>query len=239
MSTIYFISDVHLNAHSPQVEAGKLQRLIPFLDHVLTSSKCLYIVGDLYNFWFEYHHVIPRVNLKLLAKLNQLVEQGVAVHYLTGNHDMWQNTYLSDEIGVTLYHRPIQVKHNGLQLFIAHGDDLAKNDRKLVWLRRIFENRLNIMLYRWIHPDIGIPLAHWVTSRSALQGDNKYDADYREFAIKKLQDGTDAVILGHTHKPIFQLIDDKFYINLGDWISKFTYLEMTGKQFHLKTWPAC
>ena len=236
MSRIYFISDVHLNAHSSEVEACKIARLIPFFEHVQATSKCLYIVGDLYNFWFEYRYVIPRVNLKVLAKLSQLVASGTAVHYLTGNHDLWHRTYLVEEIGLHLYHAPVMATHNQLNLYIAHGDDLLESDRKLIWLRRVFESKINNVLFRWLHPDIGIPLAHWLTDKSALKGENKYDAEYRRFAISRLQEGADAVILGHTHKPICELMDGKYYVNLGEWIHKFTYLEIQDKQFELKTW---
>jgi UDP-2,3-diacylglucosamine hydrolase len=236
MSKVFFIADVHLNAHSPEVEARKVSRLIPFFEHVRQTSTCLYIVGDLYNFWFEYRHAIPRINLKVLAKLIELVEAGVTVHYLTGNHDLFHETYLCDEIGLQIHHNPMLVEHNGLKLFVAHGDDLAENDRKLILLRRIFESRLNNTLFRLIHPDIGIPLAHWVTGKSAMKGENKYEEDYINFARSKFGAGMDAVILGHTHKPICDNIDGKYYVNLGDWITKYTYLELNEQEFQLKTW---
>jgi UDP-2,3-diacylglucosamine hydrolase len=174
----------------------------------------------------------------VLSKLIQLVDSGIAVHYLTGNHDLFHHTYLVEETGLTMHHKPVTATHNGLKLFIAHGDDLAENDSKLIWLRKLFESKLNNRLYRWIHPDIGIPLAHWVTGKSAQKGENKYEKDYVRFAQSKFEEGMDAVILGHTHKPICEQYAGKYYVNLGDWISKFTYLELDDRHFQLKSWSA-
>ena len=236
MKKIYFISDAHLGAHSEEIEKIKVTNLISFLKSIKKKADYLYIVGDLYDFWFEYSKVIPKVNLKVLANLNQLVESGIEVRYLTGNHDLWQDGYLQNEIGVKIYHEPVEVNHNSLKLFIAHGDGLAKRNWSLRLQKRVFKNPVNIFLYRLLHPDIGIPLAMKVSAKSSEREEKRFEQDYRDFATAKLNEGFQAVILGHTHVPLFEKINSGYYINLGDWMKKFTYLEMTGKKLELKSW---
>ena len=133
---------------------------ISFLNTILGRADFLYIVGDLFDFWFEYRRAIPKVNLKILFKLHQLVESGVRINYFAGNHDVWLGNYLQDEIGVHIIREPRDVRHNSLTFYVAHGDGVIKQDRKQRLLNRIFKNRFNIFLYRLIHPDIGIPRPH-------------------------------------------------------------------------------
>ena len=236
MKKNYFISDAHLGGHSEEIEKIKIANLISFFNSIQNKADHLYLVGDLYDFWFEYSKAIPKVNLKILAKLSQLVESGTEVRYLTGNHDLWQNGYLQNEIGVKIYHEPLEASHNSLKLFIAHGDGLVKRNWSLRLQKRICKNPVNIFLYRLLHPDIGIPLAMKVSAKSKEREEKRYNQDYRDFAITKLNEGFHAVILGHTHVPLFEKINSGFYINLGDWMKKFTYLEMTGKKLELKSW---
>lgn len=236
MDRIYFISDAHLGVHAEQVENIKTNNLVSFLNFIQNHADYLYIVGDLYDFWFEYRSVIPKINLKVMAKLLQLGETGTEIRYFTGNHDIWHESYFEKELGIRMFHGHLEVNHNGLQLFVAHGDGLAGSDWKLRLLNRIMKNRFNIFLYKLLHPDIGIPLARMVSLKSKEKGENKFDVDYRDFALKKLSQGFDAVILGHTHKPLFERINSKYYVNLGDWVKSFTYLELNGTQLELKKW---
>ena len=163
MKKIYFISDAHLGAHSEEIEKIKVTNLISFFNFIQKEADYLYIVGDLYDFWFEYSRVIPKVNLKVLVNLNQLVESGTEVRYLTGNHDLWQNGYLQNEIGIKIYHEPVEVSHNSLKLFIAHGDGLSKRHWSFRLQKLVFKSPVNIFLYRLLHPDIAIPFVfHFV-----------------------------------------------------------------------------
>jgi UDP-2,3-diacylglucosamine hydrolase len=157
--------------------------------------------------------------------------------YLAGNHDLWLQRYFDEQLGITVHHGPLSATHNSLRLFIAHGDGLAAGDRRLRNLNRIFRSQVNIFLYRLLHPDVGIPLAKFMASKSRQRGENPHGADYREFARRKLNENFDAVILAHTHQPLFERIDSKYYINLGDWMNHFTYLEMIGDRLNLKSWP--
>lgn len=236
MERVYFISDVHLGAHKREHEQRKTERLTSFLRSILGRADTLYIVGDLFDFWFEYRHAIPKVNLKVLFRLQQFIEAGGNLVYLAGNHDLWLDDYLDRELGITVQHAPIIANHNSARFFIAHGDGLIKNDRRVRALNHIFHSRINIFLYRLLHPDLGIPLAKYVAGKSRERGENPFDAEYRNFALSKLQEDFDVVILAHTHKPLFERRDSKYYINLGDWTEHFTYLEVIGDSISLKSW---
>ncbi|RMD89432.1 MAG: UDP-2,3-diacylglucosamine diphosphatase [Calditrichaeota bacterium] len=238
MQNIYFISDAHLGSEAKDKELAKIELLLNFLDFVRQQADILYIVGDLFDFWFEYRHAIPKTSLKILAKLFQLVEKGVQVRYFAGNHDLWLGNFLQQELGIKIYHEPLDVIHNGLKFYIAHGDGLAKGDRGYRFLKRIFKNRLNIFLYRWLHPDVGVPLAKFFSNRSRTKGENPFDEDYWNLATSLLGKGYDVVIFGHTHKPLFKRIDGRYYINLGDWIENFTYLHLKHTTLQLYRWPS-
>ncbi len=238
MRTAYFISDVHLGAQDPEREREKADLLQSFLDRVETGGGMLYIVGDLFDYWFEYRWALPKVNLRLLCKLHRLVEAGGEVVYLSGNHDLWLSRHVPDQLGLRLEHGPLTVTHEGLRLLLIHGDGLIRQDRRMRWLNRVFRNRVNIALYRWLHPDVGLPLMRWVAAKSRQRGDNPYASQYRAFARARLEEGYDAVILGHTHLPVFEEVEGKYYINLGDWLQHRTFLEVRGTRFVLKTWPA-
>ncbi|MFQ5823596.1 MAG: UDP-2,3-diacylglucosamine diphosphatase [bacterium] len=238
MEKIYFISDVHLGAHTQEIEIIKKERLLTFFNFIHKKADLFYIVGDLFDFWFEYRKAIPKVSLKVLSKLNQLVEAGTEIRYFAGNHDYWLGSFLEHEIGIKIYHKPLAVKHNSQNLFIAHGDGLAIGDWGFRILKRIFKNRVNIFLYSLIHPDVGITLAKFISKISEEKGENPHDEDYRNFALAKLSQGFDGVILGHTHKLLFEKINSKYYINLGEWIKSFTFLEFSDNKFELKTWSS-
>ncbi len=236
MEKIYFISDVHLGAHCENDENEKIGNLLAFFKEIEKKTDYLYIVGDLYNFWFEYKHVIPKINLRVLAKLIELIEAGVEVRYFLGNHDQWHETYFADETGIQIYPAPAEVVHNDLRLYIAHGDGLAANDSRNQVLHKIFHSKLNRKLFRLLHPDWGMPLAQAIARKSAKRGLGGHEDDYRNFAVQKINQGYDAVIFGHTHLPLFEKIGLGYFVNLGDWFSNFTYLVLDGTEFSFISW---
>lgn len=239
MGNIYFISDVHLGAQASKTEKVKTRRLLSFFDHVGQYGDRLIIVGDLFDFWFEYRSVIPKGYSKIFCGLSFLQDLGKEVDYIAGNHDFWMKNYLSQEFGVNLYFDQLELKINQKKFFIFHGDGISKNDKGYRLLKRIFRNRFNIFLYSLLHPDLGVPLAKWVSSLSrnhtGSQGPPD-DTDYVQFALKKFEEGFDYVVCGHLHSPRMQPFGQKVYMNLGDWIDHFTYAEFDGENLTLQSW---
>jgi len=224
--SIFFLSDAHLGAEGPEKEKSKEGKLISLLDRIKDEGELLYLVGDMFEFWFEYKNVIPKEHFRVLIKLKELVDSGIEIKYLVGNHDFWLGDFLPKKIGIPIFREPVEVMHQGKRIFIAHGDGFAKNDLGYRILKRILRNRVNIWLYRQIPPDISYPLARSVarSSRSYVQKrDTGYLQDYEDFAAAKIKGGFDAVILAHTHVPVLRNLAGGTYLNLGDFFRHFTY----------------
>ena len=243
--TVYFISDAHLGAEEQEKEKIKEEKLISFLDRIKGDAEFLYILGDMFEFWFEYKDVMPKDHFRVLAKLRELVDSGVKVIYVVGNHDFWLGDFLSKQIGIRIFKHPVEVTHQGKKIFVAHGDGLAKKDSGYRILKKILRNRLNIFLYRQIPPDVSYPLAKFVAGRSRAQADRReagYLDDYKNFAQEKIRQGFDAVILAHTHIPTLENLSDSSadtrrggtYLNIGDWFKHFTYGKLIEGKFHLE-----
>jgi UDP-2,3-diacylglucosamine hydrolase len=164
----YFISDVHLGMGNKQQEREKEDQLLGFLRSILPKAERLFIVGDLFDFWFEYTTVIPKGFHRTLASIQEYTERGIPVHYLAGNHDFWMGDYFKTELGMQLHFEPFEISVDGKRLFLHHGDGLALNDLGYRMIKPVLRNRLNIWLYRWLHPDIGVKLAKG-SSRSSRQ----------------------------------------------------------------------
>jgi UDP-2,3-diacylglucosamine hydrolase len=255
---VYFISDAHLGAEEKEKEKTKEEKLASFLGGIRGDGECLYILGDMFEFWFEYKDVMPKDHFRVLAKLRELVDSGTRVNYVVGNHDFWLGDFLSKQIGIEIFKHPIEVTHQGRKIFAAHGDGLAKKDSGYRILKKILRNRLNIFLYRQIPPDISYPLAKFVAGKSRAQADRReagYLEDYKNFAHEKISQGFDAVILAHTHVPTLEFLTPDFplgraelgeqirrssfpqkgvYMNIGDWFQHFTYGKLVEGEFYLE-----
>ncbi len=239
MPKAYFVSDAHLGVDKPEIERLKERELIRFLDLVCSDGKQLFILGDLFDFWFEYRTVIPKGYHRLLAKLSELVDKGIEVSYLAGNHDFWLGNFFKDEIGMRVYADPFSITLGNSKFFLHHGDGLGDGDLGYRILKRILRNRLNVWLYSWLHPDLGVRLARFSSRKSRNYTSQK---DYgevdgmRKFASEKIAEGFHYVIMGHNHKPVYEKIGGGAYVNLGDWISHFTYGVYDGESFRLVEW---
>jgi UDP-2,3-diacylglucosamine hydrolase len=224
---IFFISDAHLGSETPEFEKQKVEKLFAFLEMVKKEGERLYILGDLFDFWFEYKHAIPKQHLKAVFKLASLIEAGVTIHYITGNHDFWLGNFLADEVGIVIHRDDFEITEQGLRLFLIHGDGLARADWKYrLFVRFPLRNRLAIRLYRLIPPDWGIPLAKAVSSRSrqhTADREPRFLKDYESFAEGKLKEGYDAVLIGHIHYPIIKQLNAGIYLNTGDFYNHFSY----------------
>ena len=242
--SVFFLSDAHLGAEGEDKEKSKEDKLVSFLDKVKEEGEFLYLVGDMFEFWFEYKSVIPKKHFRVLGKLRQLVDGGMKIKYLVGNHDFWLGDFLPREIGIPIFKEPLEVIHQEKRIFITHGDGLAKKDLGYRILKKILRNRVNIFLYRQIPPDVSYPLAKFVARRSRKsveKRDSSHLQEYESFAAEKISQGFDAVVLGHTHVPVLRDSGDGVYLNLGDWFKHFTYVKLQEGKFCLETYgqPRC
>jgi len=239
MASTFFISDAHLGSDSTKKERSKERKLLRFFDYVIQKGDRLFIVGDLFDFWFEYRSVVPRGFTRILCGLNRLSETGIELHYVAGNHDFWMRDYLEKEFKFTIHFDEVDWKYNGKRFYIFHGDGLAKDDTGYRLLKRVFRNRVNIFLFSLLHPDLGIPLAKWVSSISRRHTSRDVpppDDDYVSRAQQKFNEGFDYAIFGHLHSPRYQIRGKKVYINLGDWIENFSYAKFDEKNLQLLSW---
>ncbi len=223
---IYFFSDAHLGAAEKSKEEIKLQKLFSFFELIRPDAQKVYILGDLFDFWFEYKHAIPKEHLNVVFRLAALIEQGVEIHYISGNHDFWLGDFLAKEVGLKIHKDFYETTEEGKRLFMIHGDGLSPGDWKYRILRRILRNKVNIWLYRKIPCDLGIPFAKLVSRTSALHSEgsiNRFAQDYESYAAEKLKENYDAILIGHTHYPQRIEYNGRIYLNTGDFINNFSY----------------
>ncbi len=238
MRKIYFFSDAHLGLTSHNDDRKKERAIVRFLEAVGKDGKELFIVGDLFDYWFEYRTVVPKGYFRLFTALADLNERGVRLTYLAGNHDFWLKTYFRDELGMQIALDPIERTFNGKRFYIHHGDGVLQRETGYKILKRILRNRVNIWLFSLLHPDLGSRIARWSsrTSRSHTSKKTHEEHGMAEFAQEKLNEGFDYVIMGHYHQPMYRNLNGGVYVNLGDWIDSYTYAVFDGKQLELKTW---
>ncbi len=238
---IYFVSDLHFGVQSSEEEKIKERKFVKFLKHAQKDASELYIVGDLFDYWFEYRRVIQKGYFRTLTALQDLTEAGVKLHYLIGNHDFLHRDFFEKEIGVKLYPNYITREIDGKKFFIAHGDGLVKNDFGYKILKSILRNNLLQKAYSFLHPDFGIWLASLTSKGSRGYTDNKYyaqgDGDgLYEKAVALIDNGYDYVIFGHSHIRKFEKHKNGFYINLGSWLDKPCYGKFFQSKFDIFEW---
>ncbi len=244
---VYFLSDFHLGAPNAVESRKREDRLVRFLQDARKDAGVIFIVGDIFDFWFEYKTVVPKGFVRILGTLAQMADEGIQLHIFTGNHDLWMQDYLSKELNAKLYFEPQQFTIQNKQFLIGHGDGLGPGDNGYKRLKRIFTNPLCQWLFRWLHPDAGIQLANYFSRKSRAKtgnADELFLGEDKEWLIlyAKEQAKTMAVdyfIFGHRHYAIDLKINEKSrYINLGDWIRLNTYAVFDGKDLQLLTWEA-
>lgn len=237
MTAYYLFSDAHLGAPHIPNEGERKDKILSFLDHVKTAGTGLFIVGDLFDSWFEYRYAVPNRHFAIFAKLYELRQSGVEIDYLAGNHE-WLGNYLRQEIGVRIHHEGISRELCGYRCFITHGDGTAKPDVGYRLLKRIIKHPVNIFLYRMLTPDLGIPFANYMsrTSRKMKNHEGKWAEEYRAYAAAKLAEGYEIVLMGHTHQPKFEPVQGRVFVNLGDWMTHFTYCRIDASGPQLISW---
>jgi len=237
MKLTYFISDVHLGELPPEKEKIRTQIFLNFLTDIATSAQHIFFIGDLFDFWFEYKYAIPKKHFSILHQLAYLKDQNIDMHFLPGNHDFYLGKFFKEVLGIQTYTNDWQGTIGNKKFYLYHGDGIAKKDVGYRLLKRIIRNPINIKLFRLIHPDYGLPLARFVSGTSR-QYTSRIDlddhTDYIKFAKKKFNDGFDYVIMGHRHSPYIHIEGEKKYINLGDWLTNFSYGIFDGNELKLE-----
>jgi UDP-2,3-diacylglucosamine hydrolase len=239
MKTVYFISDAHLGLGNSEEESCKANALVGFLDHVGNEGGTLFILGDLFDFWFEYKTVIPRRHFGILEAIKRQRNRGVKIHYLTGNHDFWLDSFFQDELGIEVHGEPVDWVLDGKRFWIAHGDGIMKKDHGYRLLKRILRHPLSVFLYRLLHPDVAFGLAGFFSRLSRNHpAFPDQDADFVAQAEARFSAGFDRVVMAHTHRPMIHESENRTYVNIGDWIRHFSYGKFEDGRLTLEYWPA-
>ena len=235
---IYFISDVHLGLFHREKDLPREQLLLEFLRAISRDCKTLYMVGDIFDYWFEYKTVVPKYFYRTLAALRWMRDSGIEIEYIMGNHDFGHHDFFEKELDIKIYTGDIEREINGKKFYLSHGDGKSYKDTGYKMLKKILRNKTAQWMFTKLHPDFGIGLASHSSKSSRAYPDNKdfneAEGDgMRDFAIHKIEEGFDYVIMGHRHKLIEERISKGFYINLGDWFSEPCCGRFDGKKFEL------
>jgi len=229
---IYFLSDFHLGAPDHETSLIREKRIVKFLDHIKNDAEVIFILGDLFDFWYEYKKVVPKGFVRILGKLAELTDDGITIYFFVGNHDMWMNGYFEKELSIQVFHDAKEFEFNGKKFLIGHGDGLGPGDHRYKMMKRIFRSRFSQSLFGMLHPSAGIGIADYFSRKSrAAAGteDENFLGEEKEwlilFAKETLKSKpVDFFIFGHRHLPIeYKLNDESVYINLGDWIKYNSY----------------
>jgi UDP-2,3-diacylglucosamine hydrolase len=242
---IYFASDFHLGAPNYQKSLEREKAICTWLDSIKPSCEELFLVGDIFDFWFEYKNVIPKGFVRLQGKIAEFTDAGIPVHFFTGNHDMWIFDYIPKELGVQLYRKPITRTFGNKKFYIGHGDGLGPGDFKYKTLKNFFDSKICQWLFARFHPNFGIGLANY-SSRSSRAKTGKTDEKFlgkeKEWLAIYCEEQdeinpVDFYIFGHRHLPISIQIGEKArYMNIGDWLKYNTFAVFDGENLTLKSW---
>lgn len=245
MKKTYFASDFHLGVDGRLPARERERQIVRWLDAIAPEAEALYLVGDLFEFWFEYGSVVPKGFTRFLGKLAELRDAGLPIHVFTGNHDLWMFGYFEQELGIPVYHRPIQTTLHGKTFFIGHGDGLGPGDGGYKRMKKVFVHPLSQWLFRWFHPDLGTRLAGFSSqkSREAMPPEERYWLGEEnewlvQYANRKIEQGLepDYFIFGHRHLPVDWRLQNQRsrYLNLGEWMFACSYAEFDGHDLRLR-----
>jgi UDP-2,3-diacylglucosamine hydrolase len=243
---IYFASDFHLGAPNAEESLKREKKIVKWLDEIKVDAKEIYLVGDIFDFWFEYKTVIPRGFVRLQGKIAELTDSGIPIHLFTGNHDMWIFDYLPQELGVSLYRENIVKEFNGKKFLIGHGDGLGPGDNTYKLLKGFFASKICQWAFARIHPNFGIGIANaWSrkSRKSNIDYDEVFHGEEKEDLIIfcneyiKKDPTIDYFVFGHRHLPLEINIGEKAkYFNLGEWIKYNSFGVFDGDKFELKSY---
>jgi UDP-2,3-diacylglucosamine hydrolase len=240
---IYFASDFHLGVPDKHTSREREKRIIRWLDEIKHDAEEIFLVGDIFDFWFEYKKAIPKGFVRIQGKIAELTDSGIPVHYFTGNHDMWVFDYIPEELGVQLHREPIERTFSGKKFLIGHGDGLGPGDSGYKFIKKVFASKTCQWFFGLLHPNIGIGLADFWSGRSRVSKslpDEVFLGEDKEWLILYCKEVSatrhfDYFIFGHRHLPLdIKISEHSRYINLGDWIRYNTYAVFDGNDLQLK-----
>jgi UDP-2,3-diacylglucosamine hydrolase len=240
---IYFLSDFHLGAPDYETSLTREKRVIQFLNEIKKDAEVIFILGDLFDFWYEYKKVVPKGFVRILGKLAELTDSGIIIYFFVGNHDMWMNGYFEKELNIQVFHEAKEFEFNGKKFLIGHGDGLGPGDHRYKMMKKVFRNKFSQSLFGLLHPSAGIGMADYFSRKSrasAGKKDEQFLGEDKEWLIifsKEVlkKEHFDYFIFGHRHLPIeFKLNEKSVYINLGDWIKYNSYAVFENKTVSLK-----
>jgi UDP-2,3-diacylglucosamine hydrolase len=242
---IYFASDFHLGVPDPESSLIREKRIVSWLDSVRNDAHTIFLLGDIFDFWFEYKYTVPKGYIRLLGKIAELRDAGIPIIFFTGNHDMWMFDYFPKEFNIPVYTDSQVLKVGNQKLFIGHGDGLGPGDRTYKVIKRfLFTNRFAHWMFRWLHPNIGMWLAHQWSKSSRISNMKKDEqkfygeAEFLWAYCKEVEKQThhDFYIFGHRHLPLeLEVAPGSKYINLGEWVNFNTFGVYDGTKVELKT----
>jgi UDP-2,3-diacylglucosamine hydrolase len=238
---IYFASDFHLGIPNKEKSLEREKLIVQWLDEIKKDAAEIYLMGDMFDFWFEYRNTVPKGFTRLLGKIAEICDSGIPVSVFTGNHDMWMFDYLQDELGVNIFRKPVVREFYGKRFFLAHGDGLGPGDHGYKFIKKIFANPLCQWLFARIHPNTGIGIANFWSRRSRMANGVKdeFKGEENEYLINFVKDTLkkehyDYFIFGHRHLPMQMQIGNAEYLNLGEWVNYSTYAVFDGNKLELK-----
>jgi len=242
-SKIYFASDQHFGAPTPELSFPREQKFVAWLDEVKQDAAAIFLLGDLFDFWFEYKTVVPKGFVRVLGKLAEIKDSGIPIYFFVGNHDLWMSDYFYKELNILVYHDNQEFTFNEKTFLIGHGDGKGPGDMGYKRMKKVFTNPFSKWLFRWLHPDIGVKLAQYLSVKNKLISgveDVKYLGEDNEWLVqyckRKLETKEyNYFVFGHRHLPLeIELTENSKYVNLGDWIGYFTYGVFDGEKMELK-----
>jgi UDP-2,3-diacylglucosamine hydrolase len=244
---IYFSSDNHLGAPTPAESLPREQKFVRWLDLVKKDAAAIFLLGDLFDFWFEYKTVVPKGFVRVLGKLAEISDSGIPIYFFVGNHDLWMGDYFEKELNIPTFRDVKEFTFNNSVFLIGHGDGKGPKDMGYKRMKKVFTNPAFKWLFRWFHPELGMRLAQYLSVKNKLisgDDDKLFLGDQQEwlaqYAKRKLETKHyDYFIFGHRHLAMkISLSDTSTYFNLGDWISQYTYGVFDGKEFTIQEFEA-
>jgi UDP-2,3-diacylglucosamine hydrolase len=240
---IYFSSDNHLGAPTLEESLPREKKFVAWLDEIKEDAAAIFLLGDLFDFWFEYKTVVPRGFTRVLGKLAEISDSGIPIYFFVGNHDLWMRDYFETELNIPVFRDVKEFTYNNKTFLIGHGDGKGPGDKGYKRMKKVFINPCSKWLYRWLHPDWGMRFAQYLSVKNKLisgDEDRQFLGEDKEwlalYARRKLEEKHyDYFIFGHRHLPMeIQVGEGSTYYNLGDWISHYSYGVFDGERFQLQ-----